>query len=148
MTAVIFGRYVSAMAHHVITFLDALGPNQVDLLGFSLGGFVARQVVFERPDLVRRLILAGTGPQGGEGMQKRVCGGGVCFRNALPHVIRSLTGGRLIIKLSTKISMRLDHAVEAGARLQVFSHSLHAIDNDPDDSTPCLSSPVLGIYLA
>jgi pimeloyl-ACP methyl ester carboxylesterase len=74
MTAVIFGRYVSAMAHHVITFLDALGPNQADLLGFSLGGFVARQVVFERPDLVRRLILAGTGPQGGEGMQKRVCG--------------------------------------------------------------------------
>lgn len=60
---------VSAMAHHVTTFLDALGPNQVDLLGFSLGGFVAQQVVIERPDLIRRLILAGTGPEGGEGMQ-------------------------------------------------------------------------------
>lgn len=60
---------VSGMARHVITFLDALGPNPVDLLGFSLGGFVAQQLAMERPDLVRRVILAGTGPQGGEGMQ-------------------------------------------------------------------------------
>jgi pimeloyl-ACP methyl ester carboxylesterase len=45
-----------------------LGLKQVDLLGFSLGGFVAQQVVLESPDLIRRVVLAGTGPQGGEGM--------------------------------------------------------------------------------
>jgi pimeloyl-ACP methyl ester carboxylesterase len=51
-----------------VTFIQALDLNQVDLLGFSLGGFVAQQVVLENPHLIRRLVLAGTGPQGGEGM--------------------------------------------------------------------------------
>src|SRR5262245_26858305 len=59
---------VSGMAKHVLTFINALGLKRVDVLGFSLGGFVAQQLALERPDLIRRLILAGTGPQGGEGM--------------------------------------------------------------------------------
>jgi len=59
---------VTGMARHVIAFVDALGLKKVDLLGFSLGGFVAQQVVLESPDLIRRVILTGTGPQGGEGM--------------------------------------------------------------------------------
>jgi pimeloyl-ACP methyl ester carboxylesterase len=59
---------VSGMARHVVTFINALGLKQVDLLGFSLGGFVAQQVVLDNPDLIRRIVLAGTGPQGGEGM--------------------------------------------------------------------------------
>jgi len=59
---------VTGMARHVIAFVDALGLKKVDLLGFSLGGFVAQQVVLESPDLIRRVILAGTGPQGREGM--------------------------------------------------------------------------------
>jgi len=45
------------------------GLKQVDLLGFSLGGFIAQVIASERPDLVRRVILAGTGPQGGEGIR-------------------------------------------------------------------------------
>lgn len=61
---------VEGTARHVVTFIDALGLNQVDLLGFSLGGFVAQQVAFENPDLIRRVVLAGTGPQGGEGMAR------------------------------------------------------------------------------
>jgi len=59
---------VSGMARHVGTFISALGLKQVDLLGFSLGGFVAQQAVLEYPDVIRRVVLAGTGPQGGEGM--------------------------------------------------------------------------------
>src|SRR5262249_22119634 len=59
---------VTGMARHVIAFVDALGLKKVDLLGFSLGGFVAQQVVLESPDLIRHVILAGTGAQGGEGM--------------------------------------------------------------------------------
>src|SRR5262249_47277039 len=58
------------MARHVSAVLDALGLKRVDLLGFSLGGFVAQQVALESPHLIRRVILAGTGPQGGEGMDK------------------------------------------------------------------------------
>jgi pimeloyl-ACP methyl ester carboxylesterase len=59
---------VSGMAKHVVAFINALGLKRVDLLGFSLGGFVAQQVVLENPDLIRRVVLAGTGPQGGDGM--------------------------------------------------------------------------------
>jgi pimeloyl-ACP methyl ester carboxylesterase len=51
-----------------LAFLDALGLTQVDLFGFSIGGFVAQEVALQRPHLVRRLILAGTGPQGGREM--------------------------------------------------------------------------------
>jgi pimeloyl-ACP methyl ester carboxylesterase len=56
------------MASHVIAFLDALGLEEIDLFGFSMGGFIAQQVTLDRPHLIRRLILAGTGPQGGEGL--------------------------------------------------------------------------------
>lgn len=59
---------VTEMAHGAIAFTDALKLSRVDLLGFSLGGFVAQEFALMRPHQVRRLVLAGTGPQGGEGM--------------------------------------------------------------------------------
>jgi pimeloyl-ACP methyl ester carboxylesterase len=61
---------VEAMAADVAAFVDALGLKRVDVLGFSIGGMVAQELVLARPDLVRRLILAGTGPRGGENMQE------------------------------------------------------------------------------
>jgi len=59
---------IAEMARDALAVIQALGLRQIDLLGFSIGGFVAQQVTLDRPDLVRRVILAGTGPQGGEGM--------------------------------------------------------------------------------
>jgi pimeloyl-ACP methyl ester carboxylesterase len=59
---------VTASAQDILAFTDALGLRRIDLLGFSLGGFVAQEVTLIRPQLVRRLVLAGTGPQGGEDM--------------------------------------------------------------------------------
>jgi pimeloyl-ACP methyl ester carboxylesterase len=56
------------MAHDAEAFIDALGLKQVDLLGFSLGGFISQVIVQERPSLVRKVILAGTGPSGGSGI--------------------------------------------------------------------------------
>lgn len=56
---------VEEMARDAITFIRALEFVQVDLLGFSLGGFVAQVIALEEPALVRRLVLAGTGPAGG-----------------------------------------------------------------------------------
>jgi pimeloyl-ACP methyl ester carboxylesterase len=61
---------VAAMARDAIAFIRALGYDQVDILGFSLGGFVAQVIAEEEPLLVRKLILAGTGPAGGEGIDK------------------------------------------------------------------------------
>jgi pimeloyl-ACP methyl ester carboxylesterase len=56
------------MARDAASLIDALGLTHVDLFGFSMGGFVAQQITVDRPELVRRLILVGTGPRGGEGM--------------------------------------------------------------------------------
>ena len=61
---------VAAMARDAIAFIRALGLDQVDLLAFSLGGMVAQVIVQEEPRLVRKLILAGTGPAGGRGIDK------------------------------------------------------------------------------
>ena len=61
-------RTVTAMAHDALRFIDALELREIDVLGISLGGDVAQELVLIRPRLVHRLILAGTGPQGGEDM--------------------------------------------------------------------------------
>ena len=58
-------RTVTEMARDAIFFCDALELTEIDLLGYSLGGMVAQDVVLLRPQLVRRLVLAGTGPRGG-----------------------------------------------------------------------------------
>jgi pimeloyl-ACP methyl ester carboxylesterase len=59
---------IEEMAQHAAAFIDALGVRKIDALGFSMGGFVAQQFTIDRPDLVRKLILVGTGPRSGEGM--------------------------------------------------------------------------------
>jgi pimeloyl-ACP methyl ester carboxylesterase len=55
---------VADMARDVLRFVDALGLRQIDLLGFSLGGYVAQDVALVRPRLIRRIVLAGTAPKG------------------------------------------------------------------------------------
>ena len=62
---------IEAMAHDAITFTDALGLTTIDVVGHSMGGLVAQEVALARPDLVRRLVLVGTGPRGGEGIGAR-----------------------------------------------------------------------------
>jgi pimeloyl-ACP methyl ester carboxylesterase len=61
---------VGEMARDTIALVAALGFEKIDLLGFSLGGFVAQDIVLKAPGLVRKLILTGTGPAGGEGIEK------------------------------------------------------------------------------
>lgn len=61
---------IDEMARDAIALIRALGHSTVDLMGFSLGGMVAQDMVLKAPDLVRKLILTGTGPAGGEGIAK------------------------------------------------------------------------------
>src|SRR6266436_1175566 len=62
-----------------IVFIKALGLKQVDIFGFSIGGMVAQEITLQAPDLVRRLIVDGTGPRGGQGMESLTQAAGRLF---------------------------------------------------------------------
>jgi len=78
---------IADMAQDTLAFLRALQLEQVDVLGFSLGGFVAQQLVLDAPGQVRRLILTGTGPAGGRGIDR-------VGRVSWPLIAKALLTGR------------------------------------------------------
>jgi pimeloyl-ACP methyl ester carboxylesterase len=57
------------MGANAIAFSRALGLTKADMLGFSIGGMIVQEITLQAPDLVRKLVLVGTGPRGGEGME-------------------------------------------------------------------------------
>jgi pimeloyl-ACP methyl ester carboxylesterase len=59
---------VQEMSANAIAFINALGLTKVDVFGFSIGGLIAQEIALQAPELVRRLVLVGAGPRGGEGM--------------------------------------------------------------------------------
>ena len=61
---------IEAMADDAYTFIKALGHEKIDIFSFSLGGMVAQALVLKHPDVVRKLVLTGTGPAGGKDMDK------------------------------------------------------------------------------
>ena len=60
---------IEGMARDAVTCIRALGFDQVDLFGFSMGGMIAQVIAHDQPWLVRKMIIAGTGPAGGEGIE-------------------------------------------------------------------------------
>src|ERR1700740_3281976 len=67
------------MAANAIAFIKALSLKHVDVLGFSIGGMVAQEITLQAPDLVRKLIVDGTGPRGGQGMESLTQAAGRLF---------------------------------------------------------------------
>ena len=63
-------KTVAEMAKDARAFIHALGYEKVDLIGFSLGGFISQEILLQEPQLVRKAIITGTGPAGGEGIKK------------------------------------------------------------------------------
>jgi len=61
---------IAEMANDAVSFIQTLGSSKVNLLGFSMGGFIAQEIVETQPQWVNRLILVGTGPQGSEGLSE------------------------------------------------------------------------------
>jgi len=61
-------KSIEQMADDAITFIQAKGFKQVDLFGFSMGGMISQEIVLKQPNLVRKMILSGTGPAGGTGI--------------------------------------------------------------------------------
>ncbi|MEO6815074.1 MAG: alpha/beta hydrolase [Edaphobacter sp.] len=61
-------RTFAEMAKNAGLFIDALGLKQVDILGFSIGSMIAQNIAMQRPDLVRKLVIVGSGPRNGDGI--------------------------------------------------------------------------------
>lgn len=61
---------IAEMAKDAISFIKAMGFEKVDILGFSMGAFITQEILLQKPDLVRKVIMTGTGPAGGEGIKK------------------------------------------------------------------------------
>jgi pimeloyl-ACP methyl ester carboxylesterase len=70
---------------NAVAFIKALGLRQVDVLGFSIGGLVAQEIALAEPELVRRLVLVGTGPRSGESMDTGTPEGNRIFGATYEH---------------------------------------------------------------
>ena len=86
------------MAKDAVAFIRALGFEQVDLIGFSLGGFIAQVIAQAEPQLVRKMVLAGIGPAGGTGIDRvtaitvwDILRGGFTFRDAKRYLFFTQT---------------------------------------------------------
>jgi pimeloyl-ACP methyl ester carboxylesterase len=142
------------MGADAIAFIRALGHDQVDLIGFSLGGAVAQMVALQAPELVRRMVLAGTGPRGGGGIWKMPFIVGSAYAKAFlarkdaRHFLffpRTTEGKKAADAYFARLGERtgdLDRPISGQARLAqlraITSGGLHA----PDDLST-LKMPVL-----
>jgi pimeloyl-ACP methyl ester carboxylesterase len=136
---------IDEMAADAIAFIEALGHQQVDLLGFSLGGGVAQVIALERPDLVRRAILAGTGPRGGGGIEKMPLIAGSAYTKAAltlrdpRHFLffnRNAAGKRAATEYMARLKERTadrDKRISMQARLAQLKAIREAGLGKPDD---------------
>ncbi|MER9303162.1 alpha/beta hydrolase [Mesorhizobium sp. M0293] len=126
---------IAEMARDAVAFIRALGFEEVDLFGFSLGGFVAQEIVLTEPGLVRKLILAGTGPAGGEGIDKvtpltirDMIKGALTFRDPKYYLFftTTLNGHRAATAFLERLKERRTNRDKA-VSLTAFSAQLKAI---------------------
>lgn len=145
---------VEEMGADAIAFIRAMGLEQVDLFGFSLGGGVAQMIALQQPQLVRRMILAGTGPRGGGGIDKMAIIVGKAYlqaaltrsdpRNFLffprnPEGKRAATA--YLARLKERTSQR-DKPISMQARIAQLTAIRHAGQCPPDDLS-VITQPVL-----
>ena len=145
---------VDQMGSDAIAFITALGLKKVDLFGFSLGGGVAQMVALQRPDLVRRMVLAGTGPRGGGGIDKMATiVGGAYLKAALTRsdprnflFFPRTPGGKraaadYLLRLQERTGDR-DKGISMQARIAQIMAIRHAGKSAPDDLS-VITQPVL-----
>lgn len=145
---------VEEMGADAIAFIRAMGLEKVDLFGFSLGGGVAQMVALQQPQLVRRMILAGTGPRGGGGIDKMAIIVGKAYlkaaltrsdpRNFL-FFPRNPEGKRAAAAYLARLKKRtrdLDKKISMQARVAQLQAIRHAGQCPPDDLS-VLTMPVL-----
>lgn len=145
---------VEQMGTDAIAFIRAMGLKKVDLFGFSLGGGVAQMVALQQPDLVRRMILAGTGPRGGGGIDKMATiVGGAYLKAALTRsdprnflfFPRTPEGKRAATDYLNRLKERTrdrDKGISMQARFAQINAIRHAGKSAPDDLS-VITQPVL-----
>lgn len=112
------------MGANAIAFIKALGLKQVDVLGFSIGGLVAQEITLQAPDLVRRLILVGTGPRSGESMDTGTPEGKEIFGATYANPD----------DLWLRVHFTPSHVSQAAGREFVKRFRLRSTNRDPDVS--------------
>ena len=136
---------VEQMGADAIAFIRALGLEKVDLFGFSLGGGVAQMVALQAPELVRRMILAGTGPRGGGGIDQITKIAVIAYlkagltlsdpRNFL-FFPRTAEGKRAASDYFNRLKERThnrDKRISMQARIAQLKAIRHAGQSEPDD---------------
>jgi pimeloyl-ACP methyl ester carboxylesterase len=145
---------VEAMARDAVSFIRALGFDEVDLLGFSLGGMVSQVIAQEEPQLVRRLVLAGTGPAGGEGMDKvtritvlDIVRGAVTFKDPKTYLFftRTPTGKTAAREFLKRLKERTDDRDKAISPIAFRAQlkAIHAWATQKPSDLSSIRQPVL-----
>lgn len=124
-------RSVAEMGANAIAFVKVLGLEQVDALGFSIGGLIAQEITLQAPDLVRRLVLVGTGPRSGERMDTGTPEGkqifGATYENPddlwlrvhfTPSQVSQAAGHRFLIRFRLRTADRDPEVTEKAALAQ------------------------------
>jgi pimeloyl-ACP methyl ester carboxylesterase len=136
---------VEQMGADAIAFIRALGLERVDLFGFSLGGGVAQMVALQAPELVRRMILAGTGPRGGGGIDQitkiaviAYLKAGLTFSDPRNFLFfpRTAEGKRAASDYFNRLKERThnrDKRISMQARIAQLKAIRHAGQSEPDD---------------
>ncbi|MGV1089021.1 MAG: alpha/beta fold hydrolase [Mycobacterium sp.] len=145
---------VEQMGTDAIAFIRAMGLPQVDLFGFSLGGGVAQMVALQQPKLVRRMVLAGTGPRGAGGLDKMAVIVGAAYAKAAltrsdPRNFlffpRNPEGKRAATAYLARLKERTrdrDKPISMQARIAQLKAIQHAGKCRPDDLS-VITGPVL-----
>jgi pimeloyl-ACP methyl ester carboxylesterase len=131
------GTSIQDMAKDAIAFIHALGYKQVDIIAFSMGGFITQELLLIEPTLARKIILAGTGPRGGEGVSdvvgltyKDIFKGIFTFRD--PKFYLFFTQNKVGKEAARDFLKRLKERTEnrdKKVKLSVLSKQLKAIKN-------------------
>ena len=142
---------IEAMARDAVAFIRSLGFEQVDLLGFSLGGMVSQVIAELEPQLVRKMILAGTGPAGGVGINKvtritivDMLKGYLTFKDPKHYLFFTTTanGRREAVKFIKRLKERTEDR-DKPISVRAFRTQLRAIHAWGVQSFPVMMNPMI-----
>ena len=146
---------IPGMAEQTIAFIQALGYDKINLLGLSMGGMIAQEIIRIKPTLVNRLILAGTGPRGGVEMDKVI---GKTFSFMFKAGLERIDPKRYIfynhdeqgkieaLKVLGRMGMRTKEFADKDMNVPGFLTQLKAIKRwgkDPQDDLNFITQPTL-----